>query len=161
MQQPSWKLVKVGILFGMLGFVLVLGPIGCSNNDNDPCSGVKLPAKIPFLALSDTLTETRYGARLVLSYDSTTNAFHGTMENTTGNTLGNVSVEVYLSGENRFDATALDPPALSDLAPGQVVDITLPAGSQPFTSWGAHVVEHPCRRLLISGMPRQPRHYLL
>ena len=34
-------------------------------------------------ALDDTFDEVRAGARLVLSYDSTANAFKGTVENTT------------------------------------------------------------------------------
>ena len=48
-------------------------------------------------ALSDTFDEVRAGARLVLSYDSTANAFIGTVENTTGYALSRVRVEVHLS----------------------------------------------------------------
>ena len=84
-------------------------------------------------ALDDTFDEIRAGARLVLSYDSTANAFKGTVENTTEATLSKVRVEVHLS-----NGIELGPTTPVDLTPGQVVEITLPAGSQPFTSWSAH-----------------------
>ena len=84
-------------------------------------------------ALSDMLDEVRAGARLILSYDSTANAFNGTVENTTGATLRLVRVEVHLS-----NGIELGPTTPVDMAPGQVIDITLPASSQPFTSWSAH-----------------------
>ena len=84
-------------------------------------------------ALGDTSDEVRAGARLVLSYDSTANAFKGTVENTTGTTLSRVRVEVHLS-----NGIELGPTTPVDLAPGHVVEVTLPAGSQPFASWSAH-----------------------
>ena len=83
--------------------------------------------------LNETFDEVRAGARLVLSYDSNANAFIGTVENTTGATLSQVRVEVHLS-----NGTELGPTTPIDLAPGQVIDITLPATSQPFASWSAH-----------------------
>ena len=83
--------------------------------------------------LNETFDEVRAGARLVLSYESNANAFIGTVENTTGATLSQVRVEVHLS-----NGTELGPTTPVDLAPGQVIDITLPATSQPFTSWSAH-----------------------
>ena len=82
---------------------------------------------------SDTFDQVRAGARLVLSYDSTANAFIGTVENTTDTALGRVRVEVHLS-----NGTELGPTTPVTLAPGQIVDITLPATSEPFTSWSAH-----------------------
>ena len=84
-------------------------------------------------ALSDTLDEVRAGVRLILSYDSTANAFKGTAENTTGATLRRVRVEVHLS-----NGIELGPTTPVDVAPGQVIEVTLPASSQPFTSWSAH-----------------------
>ena len=83
--------------------------------------------------LNETFDEVRAGARLVLSYESNANAFIGTVENTTGATLSQVRVEVHLS-----NGTELGPTTPIDLAPGQVIDITLPATSQPFASWSAH-----------------------
>ena len=84
-------------------------------------------------ALSETFDSIRAGARLVLSYDSTANAFTGTVENTTEDTLRRVRVEVHLS-----NGIELGPTTPVDLAPGQIVHITLRASSQPFTSWSAH-----------------------
>ena len=84
-------------------------------------------------ALGETFDQIRAGARLILSYDSTANAFTGTVENTTGGTLSRVRVEVHLS-----NGIELGPTTPVDLAPGQVADVTLPAGSQPFASWSAH-----------------------
>ena len=84
-------------------------------------------------ALGETFDEVRAGARLVLSYDSAANAFQGTVENTTGDTLRRVRVEVHLS-----NGIELGPTTPVDLSPGQTSEVTLPASSQPFTSWSAH-----------------------
>ena len=88
---------------------------------------------IPNTPLSDMLDEVRAGARLILSYDSTANAFNGTVENTTGATLRRVRVEVHLS-----NGIELGPTTPVDMAPGQVIEVALPGSSQPFTSWSAH-----------------------
>ncbi len=135
----SQKRVKVGILLGMLGLVLVISLIGCNRGSESgehsrgSESGESGEESGTQFALGDTFDEVRSGARLVLSYDSTANAFKGTVENTTGNTLRRVRVEVHLS-----NGVELGPTTPVDLDPGQVVDITLPASSQPFTSWSAH-----------------------
>ena len=84
-------------------------------------------------ALGETFDEVRAGARLVLSYDSSANAFAGTVENTTADTLRRLRVEVHLS-----NGIELGPTTPVDLAPGQTSEVTLPATSQPFTSWSAH-----------------------
>ena len=84
-------------------------------------------------SLSETYDKVRAGARLILRYDSTANAFVGTVENTTETTLARVRVEVHLS-----NGIELGPTTPVNLAPGQISDITLPASSQPFTSWSAH-----------------------
>ena len=84
-------------------------------------------------ALGDTFDEVRAGARLILSYDATANAFKGTVENTTGATLTRVRVEVHLS-----NGIELGPTTPVNLAPGQVQDIELPASRQFFKSWSAH-----------------------
>ncbi len=85
------------------------------------------------LALTDTFDQVRAGGRLILSYDPAANAFKGTVENTTMATLNRVRVEVHLS-----NGIELGPTTPVDLAPGQIVDVMLPAGSQPFNSWVAH-----------------------
>ena len=85
------------------------------------------------LATGEVFDEVRAGARLVISYDPTTNAFLGSVTNTTGATLGRVRVEVHLS-----NGVELGPTTPVDLAPGQSVDVILPSTSQPFVSWSAH-----------------------
>ena len=84
-------------------------------------------------ALNETYDKVRAGARLILQYDSTANAFVGTVENTTETTLARVRVEVHLS-----NGIELGPTTPVNLAPGQISDINLPAGDQSFTSWSAH-----------------------
>ena len=49
------------------------------------------------LASDQTFDAVRGGARLILNYDAANNAFTGTVENTTGNVLTNVRIEVHLS----------------------------------------------------------------
>ena len=83
--------------------------------------------------LGETFDQVRAGARLILAYDSTSNAFTGTVENTSNAKLSRVRVEVHLS-----NGIELGPTTPIDLAPGQVHDIDLSASSQPFKSWSAH-----------------------
>ena len=85
------------------------------------------------LALDETFDMVRAGARLILSYDAASNAFTGTVENTTSTVLRRVRVEVHLS-----NGTELGPTAPVDMAPGQVVKVTLPATAAPFTGWTPH-----------------------
>jgi len=84
------------------------------------------------LAPGQTFDQVRSGARLVLNYDPNTNAFAGTVENTTGNTLNNVRIEVHLS-----NGAELGPTMPVDLAPSQVMDVNLPA-TGAFSGWIAH-----------------------
>ena len=132
MRRPLTFLAVVGVL-------LVLAFLGCSNgsesgehdggeehDEGSEESGTQF-------APGETFDEMRAGARLILSYDSAANAFTGTVENTTGGTLSRVRIEVHLS-----NGIELGPTTPVDMAPGQIVDITLPAGSQAFTSWSAH-----------------------
>ncbi len=75
----------------------------------------------------------RNGARLILNYDSASNSFIGTVQNTTNVTLTRVRIEVHLS-----NSTELGPTTPTDLASGQILDVTLPATAQAFESWIAH-----------------------
>ena len=84
-------------------------------------------------APDETFDAVRGGARLILSYDAAGNAFTGTVENTTGNTLTNVKIEVHLS-----NGTELGPTTPVDLAPGQMLDVNLPSTAASFTGWIAH-----------------------
>ena len=150
MQQPSQHLVKVGILLGVLGLCLVLALIGCNSEPEppiiDPCDGPgwhdcfdlpEVPMKVVGIqyALGDTLDKFDGITQVVLSYDSTANAFTGTVENITEHRLSKVGVVVYLgSHESRLGSAPL-----VDLAPGQVIAVTLPVGDTLFNTWSAGV----------------------
>ena len=85
------------------------------------------------LAPNETFDTTRAGARLVMSYDATANAFTGTVENTTNNILNNVRIEVHLS-----NGAELGPTTPVDMAPGEVIAINLPSTPESFTGWTPH-----------------------
>ena len=85
------------------------------------------------LAPDETFDMVRSGARLIMNYDNASNAFTGTVENTTSNTLTRVRIEVHLS-----NGTELGPTIPMDLAPGQTAPITLQSTLASFTGWIAH-----------------------
>ena len=85
------------------------------------------------LALNETFDAVRGGARLILRYDTPTNSFKGTVENTTNGILDRVRIEVHLS-----NGMELGPTTPTDMAPGEVLAINLPATPAPFTGWTAH-----------------------
>ncbi len=85
------------------------------------------------LAPDETYDVIRKGARLILRYDAASNSFVGTVQNTTEGVLNNVRVEVHLS-----NGTELGPTTPVDLAPGQIVEVSLPATEEPFTGWTPH-----------------------
>jgi len=85
------------------------------------------------LALDETFDAVRGGARLVLNYDPASNAFVGAVENTTGNVLSNVRIEVHLS-----NSTELGPTTPADMVPGETLAVNLPATAASFTGWIAH-----------------------
>ncbi len=85
------------------------------------------------LALDETFDAVRGGARLILSYDAPSNSFKGAVENTTNNVLTQVRIEVHLS-----NGTELGPTTPIDMAPGEMVAISLPATQASFTGWIAH-----------------------
>ena len=131
---------RLSAIPAVLGVTLVLALAGCGNSDSESGehsggaeSDEGTEESGTQFTLSETFDEVRAGARLVLSYDSTANAFTGTVENTTSATLRRVRVEVHLS-----NGTELGPTTPADLAPGQVAEVILPATSQPFASWSAH-----------------------
>lgn len=92
-----------------------------------------------YIGWEETWDATRRGARLVLSFDSATNAFLGTVENTTQDTLCAVRVEVHLS-----TGTELGPTERTDLPAGESVAVELSAGGDAFDSWTAHPELSPC-----------------
>ena len=83
--------------------------------------------------LDDIYDRVRAGARLIISYDRSSNTFVGTVENTTGGTLEQVRVEVHLS--NGIELGPTDP---VDLAPGETAGVALEAFGEPFETWSAH-----------------------
>ena len=85
------------------------------------------------LAPDETLVTILSGARLKLEYDTASNSFKGTVENTTSGVLERVRVEVHLS-----NGTELGPTTPTDLAPGGLLTIDLRATEEPFTGWTAH-----------------------
>lgn len=86
------------------------------------------------LALDATFDEIRAGARLMVSYDSASNTFKGTVENTTASTLTRVRVEIHLD-----NGVELGPTTPVDLASGETSPVSLQATSETFTGWTAHV----------------------
>ena len=90
------------------------------------------------LTLTEEYDTVRKGARLILVYDADSNAFTGTVENTTSSTLQQVRVEVHLS-----NGVELGPTTPVDLAPGQIVDVSLPATDQAFDGWTPHAEVGP------------------
>ena len=85
------------------------------------------------LAPDETYDAVRSGARLILSYDIPSNSFKGTVENTTAGVLDRVRIEVHLS-----NGAELGPTIPTDMAPGEVMAINLPATAASFTGWTAH-----------------------
>ena len=111
------------------------GPGGEGGNESGSQSGASGSEEASGATLSpdETFDAVRGGARLILNYDAASNAFTGTVENTTSNVLSNVRIEVHLS-----NGTELGPTTPVDLAPGQVLDVNLPSTAASFTGWIAH-----------------------
>ena len=92
-----------------------------------------------YIGRDETWDATRRGARLVLSFDPDSDAFVGTVENTTGETICAVRVEVHLSG-----GTELGPTERTDLPAGETMSVELPTGGEAFDTWTAHPESSPC-----------------
>ena len=87
----------------------------------------------PQIGLDGTHDEVRKGVRLILSFDSESSSFVGTVENISEKTVPKVRVEVHLS-----NGKELGPTKPVDLAPGKKVEVKLSAADQSFTWWKAH-----------------------
>lgn len=85
------------------------------------------------LTLEETYDVVRLGARLILEYSAEDNAFVGTLQNTTDETLPQVRVEVHLS-----NGVELGPTTPQDLESGQTVEVGLSAEDQEFDGWSPH-----------------------
>ncbi|WP_428275743.1 MBL fold metallo-hydrolase [Candidatus Palauibacter sp.] len=102
------------------------GEGGHAEGDEGEESGV-------YIGRAESWDKTRRGARLILSFDPGRNAFAGTVENTTGQTLCAVRVEVHLSS-----GTELGPTQRTDLAPGTSTTVELETAGEAFERWTAH-----------------------
>jgi hypothetical protein len=91
------------------------------------------------IGAAETWDVVRNGVRLVISFDSESNAFVGTVENTTEGTLCAVRVEVHLS-----TGTELGPTAEVDVLAGKTTSVTLPTQGEAFESFTAHPELSPC-----------------
>ncbi len=109
------------------------GPAPHTGGEGGEGSGGGEEATANQLAPDETFDMVRSGARLILSYDASSNAFKGTVENTTNNVLRQVRIEVHLS-----NGAELGPTTPVDLAPGEKVAVNLPATAAAFTGWVAH-----------------------
>lgn len=123
--------------------ILIASMTGCSSDEensmtaNPVAAGASDEESSVRYGLTGTYDNVRNGARLVISYDAATDAFTGTVTNTTGAILPQVRVEVHL-----YDGTVtvdeLGPTPNVDLQPGESHSVTLPVGGQSFTEWVAH-----------------------
>ena len=127
--------------------MLIISITGCSSDQetttaNPVAAGASDEESSVRYGLTDTYDNIRGGARLVLSYDASTDAFKGTVTNTTGAILTQVRVEVHLyDGTVTVDELGpmLTPNVLNiDLNPGESHSVTLPAMGHSFTEWVAH-----------------------
>ena len=87
----------------------------------------------PRISKDGTYDEVRKGVRLILSFDSESSSFMGTVENVTEKIVSKVRIEVHLS-----NGLELGPTEPIDLVPGKKTDIKLSAERQTFTWWKAH-----------------------
>ncbi|MFQ5629143.1 MAG: hypothetical protein ACE5I1_10320 [bacterium] len=85
------------------------------------------------LAIDERYNDMRNGVRLILAFDEAFSSFTGTLENTAHETKPSVRVEVHLS-----DGAELGPTPPVDLAPGEKLQVTLPAAGHVFEWWKAH-----------------------
>ena len=122
-------------IYGILAasaIILVASISGCSKKEELSVDDGSEESNVEF-ALNEQYDKVRNGARLILKYDPQSNAFNGTVENTTDETLKQVRVEVHLS-----NGKELGPTTPGDLAPGEKREILLTATSTNFDGWTAH-----------------------
>ena len=103
------------------------GPGGQHGNESAGGDGANT------LTPDETYDAVRSGARLILDYDAASNSFRGTVENTTQGALDRVRIEVHLS-----NGAELGPTTPTDMAPGEMMEVNLPATPASFTGWTAH-----------------------
>ena len=109
------------------------GESGTNEHSRDVESGREGEESGTEYGLGDSFDEVRAGARLILSYDSGSNSFTGTVENTTRSSLRNVRVEVHLS-----NGIELGPTVPVNLEAGETTTVKLVASSNAIETWSAH-----------------------
>ena len=124
--ETIWSFRLKAVILIVVPFMIIeLG--GCINpEDNEEESGTQYTK-------SQTADETLNGAHLIMSYDSGSNSFSGTVENITTEVLDQVRVEIHLS-----NGTELGPTTPSNLAVGATMDVTLQATSTNWETWSVH-----------------------
>ena len=125
--------MKKAIWIFMMFLAVSIGSTSCSKDDGGEGDHDGEEENGTELGKNETYDEVKNGIRLILSYDSQTSSFVGTIENTTNNTISNVRVEVHLS-----NGVELGPTTPVDLAPGETQDVTLSAVGEDFEKWSAH-----------------------
>jgi len=94
-----------------------------------------------YIGRGDRWDAIRRGARLVLAFDPASNAFTGTVENTTESMLCAVRVEVHLA-----TGTELGPTERTNVPAGESIEIELPTEEEAFQTWTAHPEVSRCSR---------------
>ena len=115
------------------------GEHGESEGEGEHGDGEEGEESGEYIGREDTWDATRRGARLALSFDPASNAFVGTVENTTGQTLCAVRVEVHLS-----TGIELGPTERTDLPSGETTVVELSTEGEAFDTWTAHPEISPC-----------------
>jgi hypothetical protein len=126
---------KSRLLTVTLASILLIAPSACRNTPGDGEREGRGEGEEPGvrLAIDETYDVVRRGVRLILTYDSTSSAFIGTVENVIDLTVSGVRVEVHLS-----NGTELGPTQRNDLGPGEKAAVKLSAEGQDFDWWKAH-----------------------
>ena len=126
---------KSSFLTVTLASILLIAPMACRNTSGDGESEGRGEGEEPGvrIAIDETYDAVRRGVRLILTYDSTSSAFVGTVENVIDQTVSAVRVEVHLS-----NGTELGPTERNDLAPGEKIAVKLSTEGQEFDWWKAH-----------------------
>jgi len=118
----------------VLTSILLTVPFGCKNTsstaEHDGDEGEEAGTRF---AIDETYDVVRKGVRLILTYDSVSGAFAGTVENVSDQTVPAVRVEVHLS-----NGTELGPTPRNNLKPGTRLAVILPTEGQAFEWWKAH-----------------------
>lgn len=126
---------KSRLLTVLLASILLIAPLACRNTTGDGESEGGGEGEEPGvrIAIDETYNAVRRGVRLILTYDSTSSAFVGTVENVIDETVSAVRVEVHLS-----NGMELGPTERNDLAAGEKIAVKLSAEGQDFDWWKAH-----------------------